>query len=169
MVSKSKWTWMNQRITAMTRATAEDYTVMISSTGEPVVVKVEDGRIVETEAEAAIEDVREDVATDDYLHDVLELLFSITAVLKISKDGISYTASIATYQLSAQKIMFTLYRILRAGCLPYIQGRRRRDSVQMRWKEVYNFISFPSTASGLHVRITHTNHHTIDSVSFKFK
>jgi hypothetical protein len=70
MVSRSKWTWMNQRITAMTRATTEDYTVMISSTGELVVAMVEDGRIIETEAEEAIADVREDVATDEYLHDV---------------------------------------------------------------------------------------------------
>ena len=70
MVSRSKWTWMNQRITAMTRATTEDYTVMISSTGELAVAMVEDGRVIETEAEEAIADVREDVATDEYLHDV---------------------------------------------------------------------------------------------------
>jgi hypothetical protein len=69
-VSKSKWIWMNQRITAMTLATAEDFTVMISSTGELAVVTVEDGRIIGTEAEEAIADVREDVATDEYLHDV---------------------------------------------------------------------------------------------------
>jgi len=69
-VSKSKWTWMNQRITAMTLATAEDFTVMISSTGELAVVTVEDGRIIGTEAEEAIAGVREDVATDEYHHDV---------------------------------------------------------------------------------------------------
>lgn len=67
MVSKSKWTWMNQRITEMTRATVEDFTVMTSSTGELAVAMVEDGRITETEAEEAIADVREDVATDEYL------------------------------------------------------------------------------------------------------
>lgn len=54
----------------MTRATAEDYTVMISLTGGLAVVMVEDGKIIETEAEGAIADVREDVDTDRYLHDV---------------------------------------------------------------------------------------------------
>jgi hypothetical protein len=65
MVSKSKWTWMKLKITAMTRATAEDCTVMISSTGgELAVVMVEDGRIIGTEVEVVIADVRGDVATD---------------------------------------------------------------------------------------------------------
>jgi hypothetical protein len=69
-VSKSKWTWMNQRKTAMTRVIAEDYIVMISLIGELVVVMVEDGRIIEAEAEEAIAGVREDVDTDKHLHDV---------------------------------------------------------------------------------------------------
>jgi len=68
MVSKSKWTWMNLKKTAMTWATAEDCTVMISSTGELAVVMVEDGRIIGTEVEV---DVRGDVATDEYIQDVL--------------------------------------------------------------------------------------------------
>jgi hypothetical protein len=61
---------MSLKMAVMIWATAEDFTVMISSTGELAVVMVEDGRIIGTEAEVAIADVRGDVATDEYLHDV---------------------------------------------------------------------------------------------------
>lgn len=65
MDSRSRWTWMSQRTTAMTGATAEDSTVMISSTGELAAAMAEDGRTIGTEAEVAIAGVREDVVTDE--------------------------------------------------------------------------------------------------------